>query len=98
MCVTKTNILFGQLNCSVKLADVSTRCSSHPQGKSFTEQLSCPKRIFVLFMQIATENDVTSINVRSANNRGWSVIKVLHKKKQLSWSLCTLELCLVLSI
>ena len=27
---------------------------------SFTEQLSCPKRIFVLFMQIATENDVTS--------------------------------------
>ena len=28
------NILFGQLNCSVKLADVSIRCSSHPQGKS----------------------------------------------------------------
>ena len=27
---------------------------------SFTEQLSCPQRIFVLFMQIATENDVTS--------------------------------------
>ena len=28
-------ILCGQLdNCSVKLADVSTRCSSHPQGKS----------------------------------------------------------------
>ena len=27
---------------------------------SFTEQLSCPQRIFVLFMQIATENDITS--------------------------------------
>ena len=27
-------ILCGQLNCSVKFADVSTRCSSHPQGKS----------------------------------------------------------------
>ena len=27
-------ILCIQLNCSVKLADVSTRCSSHPQGKS----------------------------------------------------------------
>ena len=27
-------ILFGQRNCSLKLADVSTRCSIHPQGKS----------------------------------------------------------------
>ena len=27
----QTKILCGQLNCSVKLADVSTRCSSHPQ-------------------------------------------------------------------
>ena len=32
--LNKTKILFGQLNCLVKLADVSTRCSSHPQGKS----------------------------------------------------------------
>ena len=32
--IEQTKILFGQLNCSVKLADVSTRCSSHPQGKS----------------------------------------------------------------
>ena len=30
----QTKILFGQLNCSVKLADVSTRCSSRPKGKS----------------------------------------------------------------
>ena len=29
----QTKILFGQFNCSVKLADVSTRCSSYPQGK-----------------------------------------------------------------
>ena len=33
ICMNKTKILGGQLNCSVKLADVSTRCSSHPQGK-----------------------------------------------------------------
>ena len=33
-------IPFGQLNCSVKLADVSTRCSSHPQGKS---EVRCEK-------------------------------------------------------
>ena len=26
---------------------------------NFTEQLSCPQRIFVLFMQIVTENDIT---------------------------------------
>ena len=32
--MNKTKILFGQLNCSVKLANVSTRCSSHPQGKN----------------------------------------------------------------
>ena len=43
ICMNKTKILFGQLNCSIKLVDVSTRCSSHPQA------LSCPKRIFVLF-------------------------------------------------
>ena len=54
-------ILCGQLNCLVKLADVATRCSSHPQGKSFTEQLNCLQRIFLCFMQIATENDVTSL-------------------------------------
>ena len=29
-----TKTLFGQLNCLVKLADISTRCSSHSQGKS----------------------------------------------------------------
>ena len=29
--LNKTKILFGQLNCSVKLADVLTRCSSHPR-------------------------------------------------------------------
>ena len=28
------------LNCSVKLADVSTRCSSHPHGKS---EVRCEK-------------------------------------------------------
>ena len=33
ICMSKMKILFGQLNCSVKLADVSTRCSSHPQGR-----------------------------------------------------------------
>ena len=32
--ILKTKILFGQLNCSVKHADVSTRCSSHPRGNS----------------------------------------------------------------
>ena len=32
--MNKTKILCGQLNCSVKLANISTRCSSHPQGKS----------------------------------------------------------------
>ena len=32
--MNKTKILCGQLNCSIKLADVLTRCSSHPQGKS----------------------------------------------------------------
>ena len=42
-------------NCLVKLADVSIRCYSHSQGKSeappsFTEQLSCVQRIFVLFV------------------------------------------------
>ncbi len=32
----------------------------HGQQKhSFTEQLSCPQRIFVYFMQIATESDIT---------------------------------------
>ena len=30
----QTKILCGQLNCSVKLANISIRCSSHPQGKS----------------------------------------------------------------
>ena len=30
----QTKILCRQLNCSIKLADVLTRCSSHPQGKS----------------------------------------------------------------
>ncbi len=30
----QTKILCGQLNCSVKLADSLTRCSSRPQGKS----------------------------------------------------------------
>ena len=30
---------------------------------SFTEQLSCPQRIFVCFMQKATENDVTSSSI-----------------------------------
>ena len=34
LCLKQTKILCGQLNCSVKLADVSTRCSSHPQRKS----------------------------------------------------------------
>ena len=34
--VTKLmKILCGQLNCSVKLADVLTGCSSHPQGKFY---------------------------------------------------------------
>ena len=34
MCCTcnYAKILCGQLNCLVKLADVLTRCSSHPQG------------------------------------------------------------------
>ena len=32
--VKQTKILCGQHNCLVKLTDVSTRCSSHPQGKS----------------------------------------------------------------
>ena len=40
----QTRILCGQLNCSVNLADVSTRCSSHPQA----QQLSCPQRIFAV--------------------------------------------------
>jgi hypothetical protein len=55
-------ILCGQLNCSVKLADISTilcRCSSRPQGKSghmhgnvekfYRTVISCPQRIFVCF-------------------------------------------------
>ena len=33
ICMKQTKILCGQLNCSAKFADVSTRCSSHPQGK-----------------------------------------------------------------
>ena len=33
ICMNITKILFRQLNCSVKLAEISTRCSSHPQGK-----------------------------------------------------------------
>ena len=31
----------------VQLADVSTRCSSHPQGK-----IKCPQRIFVVSIQL----------------------------------------------
>ena len=38
--MNKTKILCGQLNCSVKLAGVSTRYSSHPQGKK-TLKISC---------------------------------------------------------
>ena len=34
ICMNKTKILCGQLNCSVKLADVSTRSSSHPLQKN----------------------------------------------------------------
>ena len=34
ICMKQTKILYGQLNCLVKLADVLTRCSSRPQGKS----------------------------------------------------------------
>ena len=41
MYMNKTKILFGQLNCSVKLADVSTRCSSHPQGKRTISLHTC---------------------------------------------------------
>ena len=37
--MNKTKILCGQLNCSVKLANVSTRCSSHPQG-TFTLRMT----------------------------------------------------------
>ena len=37
----KTKILCGQLNCLVKLADVSTRCSSHPQGRKESSFHSC---------------------------------------------------------
>ena len=40
ICMNKTKIHCGQLNCSVKLADVLTRCSSHPQGKS---EVRCEK-------------------------------------------------------
>ena len=36
---------------------------------SFTEQLSCPQRIFVCFMQIATEIDVTTIRISYQNFR-----------------------------
>ena len=32
ICMKQTKILCRQLNCSVKLVDVSTTCSSHPQG------------------------------------------------------------------
>ena len=49
ICMKKTKILFGQLNCSVKLADVSTRCSSHPQ----------PERIFALFNLVHHYNNYT---------------------------------------
>ena len=48
ICMKQRKILCGQLNCLVKLADVSTRCSSRNISK-FTEQLSCPQRIFVCF-------------------------------------------------
>ena len=40
----QTKILCGQLNCSVKLADVSTRCSSRPQGKS---EVRCKKLVLL---------------------------------------------------
>ena len=53
----QTEIICGQLNCSVKLADVLTRCSSHPLALRMTRASS---RISIYFMQIATEDDVTS--------------------------------------
>ena len=34
ICMKQMKILCGQLNCLVKLADISTRCSCHPQGNS----------------------------------------------------------------
>ena len=42
--MNKMKILGGQLNCSVKLADVTTRCSSHPQGES---EARCEKPVFL---------------------------------------------------
>ena len=52
----------------VQLANVSTRCSSHPQGT-----LSCPQRIFVVFVRLlsATENDDTSCTTRLIH---WPII------------------------
>ena len=47
-----------QHNSSVSLALRKTRASSRNVGK-FTEQLTCPQRIFVSFMQIASENYIT---------------------------------------
>ena len=42
--MNKTKILFGELNCSVKLADISTIHSSHPQGKS---EERCEKLVLI---------------------------------------------------
>ena len=35
ICIKQTKILCRQLNCSVKLANVLIRCSSHPQGRFY---------------------------------------------------------------
>ena len=43
----QTKILFGQLNCSVKLADISTRCSSHSQDARTVKLSEKNLRLFI---------------------------------------------------
>ena len=92
----QTKILCGQLNCSVKLADVSTRCSSHPQGKKQTKilcgQLNCSVKLANVSTRCSFALRMTRASSRNVSKFYWTVklstknLRLFHEDS--NWERC----------